>query len=377
MKNKIDYCLVQWLNRELLPKNYAFKYNKGESRFSGIFNDIKKNKKIDSNNSKNNHAKLKNLEINIKKILSLEEKRTTLIIKNIPNKFTKENFLYLFNKEFEGKFDLFLLPTDVNEKKNYGYSFINFIKTLDIIYFYYCFNGKRWPNTNSIKICEIEFSKIQGTHKMLKHFPIKVVFILNKEENKKNMEDENNLNPTLNSCIKSISSEGNGMNIIHMNINNNININMNNINNLNFNNNNNFINFNNNNNYYYNFCNNSNFVKNNLKNNGVIFFQKLFNNFYNYNLNDIIMNNNNLNNSNLNNSNSINNIFINNNNNFINNNNDNINKILNINNNEIINDKKKIIIPFCFIKEFKEIYPNGIYIIKNNNLLVDEKVFGL
>ena len=376
MKNKINYCLVQWLNRELLPKNYAFKYNKGESRFSGIFNDIKKNKKIDSNNSKNNHAKLKNLEINIKKILSLEEKRTTLIIKNIPNKFTKENFLYLFNKEFEGKFDLFLLPTDVNEKKNYGYSFINFIKTLDIIYFYYCFNGKRWPNTNSIKICEIEFSKIQGTHKMLKHFPIKVVFILNKEENKKNMEDENNLNPTLNSCIKSISSEGNGMNIIHMNINNNININMNNINNLNFNNNNNFINFNNNNNYYK-FCNNSNYVKNNLKNNGVIFFQKLFNNFYNYNLNDIIMNNNNLNNSNLNNSNSINNIFINNNNNFINNNNDNINKNLNINNKEIINDKKKIIIPFCFIKEFKEIYPNGIYIIKNNNLLVDEKVFGL
>ena len=376
MKNKIDYCLVQWLNRELLPKNYAFKYNKGESRFSGIFNDIKKNKKIDSNNSKNNHAKLKNLEINIKKILSLEEKRTTLIIKNIPNKFTKENFLYLFNKEFEGKFDLFLLPTDVNEKKNFGYSFINFIKTLDIIYFYYCFNGKRWPNTNSIKICEIEFSKIQGTHKMLKHFPIKVVFILNKEENKKNMEDENNLNPTLNSCIKSISSEGNGMNIIHMNINNNININMNNINNLNFNNNNNFINFNNNNNYYK-FCNNSNYVKNNLKNNGVIFFQKLFNNFYNYNLNDIILNNNNLNNSNLNNSNSINNIFINNNNNFINNNNDNINKNLNINNKEIINDKKKIIIPFCFIKEFKEIYPNGIYIIKNNNLLVDEKVFGL
>ena len=23
MKNKIDYCLVQWLNRELLPKNYS------------------------------------------------------------------------------------------------------------------------------------------------------------------------------------------------------------------------------------------------------------------------------------------------------------------------------------------------------------------
>jgi len=364
MKNKIDYCLVQWLNRELLPKNYAFKYNKAQSRFSGIFNDINKNKKINSN-------KIKNLEINIKKILSLEEKRTTLIIKNIPNKFTKENFLYLFNKEFEGKFDLFLLPTDVNEKKNFGYSFINFIKTLDIIYFYYCFNGKRWPNTNSIKICEIEFSKIQGTHKMLKHFPIKVVFILNKEENKKNMEDENNLNQTLNSCIKSISSERNSMNIIHMNINNNININMNNINNLNFNNNN-YINFNNNNNYFK-FCNNNNCIKNNST---VIFFQNLFNNIYNNKLNDIIMNNNNLNNSSLNSNNSINNIFINN-NNFINNNKESINKNCNINNNEIISNKKKIIIPFCFINEFKEIYPNGIYIIKDNNLLVDEKVFGI
>ena len=131
-------------------------------------------------------------EINIYKILTLEERRTTLMIKNVPNKFTKDIFLSIFNKEFEDKFDLFLLPTDIKEKKNYGYAFINFINPLDIIYFFYRFNGKKWPNTNSVKICEIVFSKIQGINKMIKHYHIKVMYqkimMKNEEENKKDID---------------------------------------------------------------------------------------------------------------------------------------------------------------------------------------------
>ena len=131
-------------------------------------------------------------DINIYKILTLEERRTTLMIKNVPNKFTKDIFLSIFNKEFEDKFDLFLLPTDIKEKKNYGYAFINFINPLDIIYFFYRFNGKKWPNTNSVKICEIVFSKIQGINKMIKHYHIKVMYqkimMKNEEENKKDID---------------------------------------------------------------------------------------------------------------------------------------------------------------------------------------------
>ena len=196
MKYSLDFCKIQWLNREFLPMNYAFKYSKNESRFINIFNTLKK---LSSSNIENEIYEMKSMkqnkrtsEINIYKILTLEERRTTLMIKNVPNKFTKDIFLSIFNKEFEDKFDLFLLPTDIKEKKNYGYAFINFINPLDIIYFFYRFNGKKWPNTNSVKICEIVFSKIQGINKMIKHYHIKVMYqkimMKNEEENKKDID---------------------------------------------------------------------------------------------------------------------------------------------------------------------------------------------
>jgi RNA recognition motif-containing protein len=200
MKCKLDICRIQWLNREFLPYDYAFKYNKNESRFTRIFNSISNEQKINDNNrdiqignsyisnynlsNKNNVSKSN--DIDIKKILSLEERRKTLMIKNIPNKFTINDFLRIFS-EFNEKFNLFLIPTDIKRKKNYGYAYINFIEPLDIIYFYYKFNGKRWANTNSIKICEILFSKIQG-NKIIKHFPIKNIYLnpnVNENENNK------------------------------------------------------------------------------------------------------------------------------------------------------------------------------------------------
>ena len=195
MKNKLDFCRIQWLNREFLPFDYAFKYNKNESRFTRIFKTIlnskeMKNNLIENNTSTNSNNLLRNIQskndIDISKILKMEERRKTLMIKNIPNKFTVNDFLRIFY-EFNHKFNLFLMPTDIKRKKNYGYAYINFIEPLDIVYFYYKFNGKRWANTNSIKICEILFSKIQG-NKIIKHFPIKNIYLnpnVNENENNK------------------------------------------------------------------------------------------------------------------------------------------------------------------------------------------------
>ena len=300
MKNSLDFCKIQWLNKELFPKNYFLKYNKNESRFYHIFKDSKNkysnnnnfnynninitlnnksnnsfnNSEIDNSNKNNiiiydnnknninyynnndnnitnninniiNNNKICNnnsinivkknqkpntYEINIKKILTFEDKRTTLMIRNIPNKFTKDNFLYLFNKEFEGKFNCFLLPTDFNEKKNFGYCFINFLDPLDIIYFYYRFNGKNWPGTNSKKICEIIYSKIQGINKMIRHYPIKSIFIKNDSyldcyENISQANTDDKSNSSNNSNNSSSSSSGNNNN----NNNNNINIIKNNL----------------------------------------------------------------------------------------------------------------------------------------------------
>ena len=98
------------------------------------------------------------LNIYIKRIIYLEDRRTTLMIKNIPNKFHRNFILDIIDQKFKGAYDLFILPTDSSGYKNFGYSFINFTSCYYIPYFYFVFNNKKWASTNSKKICEITYS---------------------------------------------------------------------------------------------------------------------------------------------------------------------------------------------------------------------------
>ena len=118
-----------------------------------------------------------NLEINF--IISQKDKRSTLMIKNIPNKFNQEYILNIINQNFKGTFDVFVLPTDINKFKNFGYAFINFTSSYYIPYFYFMFNGKMWFGTNSKKVCELAYSKVQGKEALLEHYPSKIVFVNN------------------------------------------------------------------------------------------------------------------------------------------------------------------------------------------------------
>ena len=137
-----------------------------------------------NNNSKNTNeekdAEKKeeelNLDLNINNIISMKDKRSTLMIKNIPNKFNQEYILNIINQNFKGTFDIFVLPTDINKYKNFGYAFINFTSSYYIPYFYFMFNGKMWFGTNSQKICKLAYSKVQGTGALLEHYPSKIVF---------------------------------------------------------------------------------------------------------------------------------------------------------------------------------------------------------
>ena len=117
-----------------------------------------------------------NLDLNINDIISKKDKRSTLMIKNIPNKFNQEYILNIINQNFKGTFDIFVLPTDANKYKNFGYAFINFTSSYFVPYFYFLFNGKMWFGTNSQKICELVYSKVQGTEALLNHYPSRILF---------------------------------------------------------------------------------------------------------------------------------------------------------------------------------------------------------
>ncbi|WIA33756.1 hypothetical protein OEZ86_006871 [Tetradesmus obliquus] len=108
--------------------------------------------------------------LDVDRIMSGEDKRTTLMIKNIPNKYTQKMLLQTIEEQFKGTFDFFYLPIDFKNKCNVGYAFINMLQPQFIPPLVARFNNKRWDKFNSEKVCNISYGRIQGRAALISHF---------------------------------------------------------------------------------------------------------------------------------------------------------------------------------------------------------------
>ena len=77
--------------------------------------------------------------------------RTTLMIRNIPNKYTEEMLLSKFDHLVPGAFDFFYLPMDEKNKCNVGYAFINVSAQPFVPVIYDLLHNKKWDRFNSEK----------------------------------------------------------------------------------------------------------------------------------------------------------------------------------------------------------------------------------
>ena len=172
----IDNNLYKHKNSIYSNTSSIFGVSTNDSDYCGSLSSMSNNNL--NSFERNNSIVEKNFKliVDIKRVIFLEDKRTTLMIKNIPNKFTGEFLLNIIDQNFKGTYNLFILPTDTNKFKNFGYAFINFTSSYFIPYFYYMFNGKMWSSTNSQKICEITYSKIQGKKGLISHYLGKIVY---------------------------------------------------------------------------------------------------------------------------------------------------------------------------------------------------------
>jgi hypothetical protein len=100
----------------------------------------------------------------------LSPHKTTLMIKNIPNRYTKEMMLAMVDQDFRNAYDFFYLPIDQESEANVGYAFINFIDPSTIRQFYKRFAGTKWQTYNSDKVCDIFYARIQGKSSCMEHF---------------------------------------------------------------------------------------------------------------------------------------------------------------------------------------------------------------
>ncbi|KAK2973841.1 hypothetical protein RJ640_011769 [Escallonia rubra] len=112
----------------------------------------------------------KQFELDIDRILRGDDKRTTLMIKNIPNKYTSKMLLAAIDERHRGSYDFIYLPIDFKNKCNVGYAFINMIDPSLIVPFYQAFNGKKWEKFNSEKVASLAYARIQGKAALIAHF---------------------------------------------------------------------------------------------------------------------------------------------------------------------------------------------------------------
>jgi RNA recognition motif-containing protein len=131
-----------------------------KSRFLGISftNNV--------NNEINTNIPMNSFEISLEKIKNSEDKRTSIILKNIPNTLNKENLNKLLLGV--GNINYLYLPFDKISKKNFGFAFVNMVNYKSIIQLYNKLTSLNFDNSNNT--IEIYYSKIQGKEGLSKMF---------------------------------------------------------------------------------------------------------------------------------------------------------------------------------------------------------------
>jgi len=134
------------------PSNSQMYYENRSSQNKPSFSNLayKQHSIIDNKYSNNNQEQ--DLSINLENILLGKDKRTIMMIRNVPNKYTLSNIVDEINTHFLGKYDYINLPVDPERKLNLGYAFINFVDPLHIVLFYDIYHNKKWNRYRSDKV---------------------------------------------------------------------------------------------------------------------------------------------------------------------------------------------------------------------------------
>ena len=105
----------------------------------------------------------------IKEILISKEKRTSLMIGKIPEKFLVQQLLEEIDSQLniinpeDRIYDYFYIPMSGKKKqKNLKYAFINLVHPLYVVHFYYKFRNYKWVKFNSNRDFSIRFADKQG-----------------------------------------------------------------------------------------------------------------------------------------------------------------------------------------------------------------------
>jgi len=117
-------------------------------------------------NKKKKNKTFNNFTIYYEKIENGDDKRTTVIIKNIPNYITKENFSNIL--EGIGNINYLYLPYNKNSNQNLGFALVNLVNYKNIINLCNKLLEYKFDKVEVAKPIHITYYRVQGRNNLSK-----------------------------------------------------------------------------------------------------------------------------------------------------------------------------------------------------------------
>jgi len=108
--------------------------------------------------------------IDLDLIVKGEDTRTTIMIRNIPNKVQHSTLKEWLDKTSEKDYDFLYLRIDFRNYANVGYAFVNFCDPMAIVDFVRERAGKKWDLFSSEKVAEVSYANLQGKEMLIEKF---------------------------------------------------------------------------------------------------------------------------------------------------------------------------------------------------------------
>ncbi|KAJ7446152.1 hypothetical protein B0H11DRAFT_387125 [Mycena galericulata] len=109
-------------------------------------------------------------QLNLARIEDGQDTRTTVMIKNIPNKMSDKDLMAYIGSVCARKIDFLYLRMDFQNGCNVGYAFVNFINVQDLLRFAKAKLGEKWNMFSSEKVLQMSYANYQGKEALVEKF---------------------------------------------------------------------------------------------------------------------------------------------------------------------------------------------------------------
>ncbi|KAJ7178435.1 RNA recognition motif 2-domain-containing protein [Mycena crocata] len=109
-------------------------------------------------------------QLNLARIEDGQDTRTTVMIKNIPNKMSDKDLMAYIASVCARKIDFLYLRMDFQNGCNVGYAFVNFISVQDLLRFAKAKLGEKWNMFSSEKVLQMSYANYQGKEALVEKF---------------------------------------------------------------------------------------------------------------------------------------------------------------------------------------------------------------